>query len=378
MAQSLSIDPVATERDGPSADDRALEHCLMDWFHSRGSALVGFSGGVDSADLACVAVDALGRERVLAVIGRSASYPAEQWERAHEVARTFGIPVLEVLTDEVSDPRYAANPSNRCYFCKTELWDVLTPIARERGFAVVVDGTNADDLSDHRPGARAAAEHDVQSPLAALGFTKTTIRRLSRERAIPTWTQPASPCLSSRIPYGTRVTADRLRQIERAERALRGLGITGDLRVRYHGDLARVELAADALETWTSSAALCAIADAVRDAGFARLAIDARGFRSGSLNVLGGVVAEPLVRARAPLGGDADGLTTALRRSDLECVAESQDRLALVVPASSTTCSRLLASSMRAFVVDTARSHGFTHVAIELPLARDDAAVRRD
>ena len=229
-------------------EDLELERRLETWFVDRGSVLVGFSGGVDSAYLACVAVDALGADRVLAVIGRSASYPAEQWERARQVAAQFAVPVLEVSTDEVNDPRYAANPSNRCYFCKTELWDVLVPIARDRGLKVVVDGTNADDLSDHRPGARAASEHDVRSPLAELGFTKATIRRLSHARGIPTWSQPASPCLSSRIPYGTQVTIDRLRQIERAEAALRAAGVSGDLRVRYHDELARVELAANALE----------------------------------------------------------------------------------------------------------------------------------
>src|SRR5512147_729480 len=148
----------------PTPHDRELEERLTTWLHSHRSVLVGFSGGVDSAYLACVAADALGRERVLAVIGRSASYPAEQWERARSVAAEFDVPVLEVSTDEVNDPRYAANPSNRCYFCKTELWDTLGPIARERGLAVVVDGTNADDTTGHRPGARAATEHGVRSP----------------------------------------------------------------------------------------------------------------------------------------------------------------------------------------------------------------------
>src|SRR5512138_61113 len=165
MTHSLLVETEPGEPT-PTPHDRELEERLTTWLQSHGSVLVGFSGGVDSAYLACVAVHALGRERVLAVIGRSASYPSEQWERARDVARRFDVPVLEVSTDEVNDPRYAANPSNRCYFCKTELWDTLAPIARERGIAVVVDGTNADDLGDHRPGARAAAEHHVRSPLA--------------------------------------------------------------------------------------------------------------------------------------------------------------------------------------------------------------------
>ena len=274
-----------------TSDVAAKETALVAWMRAQGSLLLGFSGGVDSAYLACVANDALPAGRFLAVIGRSASYPGEQWAAARALADRFAIPVHEVDTDELHDPRYAANPTNRCYYCKSELWSRLAPVAVERGLAAVIDGTNADDLHDHRPGAAAAREAGVRSPLAELGFTKAEIRALSRLRDIPTWEQPASPCLSSRLPYGTAVTPERLAMVERAERALRALGIEGDLRVRYHGDLARVELGRDALDAWIAPARQRALARAVRGAGFARVAIDLRGFRSGSLNVLGGVTA---------------------------------------------------------------------------------------
>jgi len=268
----------------PGTTSVAKEAALVAWMREQGSLVVGFSGGVDSTYLACVALDALGPERVLAVIGRSASYPLEQWAKAREVATRFGVPVLELDTDELHDPRYAANPSNRCYFCKTELWSRLIPVARERGFAVVIDGTNADDLGGHRPGKQAAAEQGVESPLALLGFTKDDIRALSQARDIPTWSQPSSPCLASRLPYGTEVTPLRLGKVEAAERALRALGVTGDLRVRYYGETARVELTSDELDRWRMEPDRDAFRRAVTDAGFARVELDLRGFRSGALN----------------------------------------------------------------------------------------------
>jgi len=278
---------MAHDASSPAEKERALAA----WFKAHGRVAIGFSGGVDSAYLAVVARKTLGSDGVLAIIGRSASYPAAQWAAARRVADEFQVPVLELDTEELADPRYAANPSNRCYFCKTELWGKLVPVARTRGFGVVADGTNADDLGDYRPGAKAARENAVLSPLAELGFTKDDIRERSRVHGLPTWQQPSSPCLSSRLPYGTSVTVERLAQVERAEAALRALGVEGDLRVRFHDDLARVELAAGTMAQWLEPERASAMLRAVREAGFERVALDLGGFRSGSLNVLHGVTA---------------------------------------------------------------------------------------
>lgn len=290
--------PAALE---PPHSARAREIELSSWLRSHRSLLLGFSGGVDSAYLACVAVEAVGPERFLAVIGRSASYPAEQWQTARDVAARAGIEVLEVDTHEMDDPRYVANPTNRCYFCKSELWSVLERVRAARGIATIIDGTNADDLSDHRPGKKAATEQGIRSPLAELGFTKSDIRALSRARGIPTWSQPSSPCLSSRLPYGTPVTVARLSAVERAERALRSLGVSGNLRVRHHGTTARVEMDLAELDRWLAAERAAQLREAVRGAGFSTVDIDPRGFRSGSLNVLAGVITDP--GDSAPLSG---------------------------------------------------------------------------
>ena len=269
----------------------AREQALIAWMRQRGRVAIGFSGGVDSAYLAVIAVEALGADNTLAIIGRSASLAGREEDHATRVATTIGIPILEVDTGELSDPRYAANPTNRCYFCKTVLWDTLVPLARGRGFETLIDGTNADDLSDYRPGGKAAKEHGIHSPLAEVGMSKAEIRERTRERGWSWWDRPASPCLASRLPYGIGVTPDRLRQVERAEAGLRDLGIRGNLRVRYHGPLARVELDRDLVPQWREAAAFDRLAQTVRAAGFDLVELDPRGFRSGSLNVLEGVIA---------------------------------------------------------------------------------------
>ncbi len=275
----------------PSGAALAKETALVAWLRGHASVAVGFSGGVDSTYLTAVAADALGPERVVAVIGQSDSLARAQHAAARELAARLGVRVAELATHEMDDPRYAANPSNRCYFCKGELWARVRAWAHGRGIATVVDGTNADDLAGHRPGAAAAREHGVASPLAAAGLSKSEIRQLSRARGLPTWAAPSSPCLASRLPYGTPVTPARLQQVERAEQALRALGLAGDLRVRHHGELARVELARTEMGRWLTPAGMREIRRAVCTAGFARVALDLRGFRSGSLNVLEGVTA---------------------------------------------------------------------------------------
>ena len=245
------------------------------------SVLVGYSGGVDSALVAVVARRILGPDRSLAAIGVSPSLAREQYERAHEVAGRFDLNLVEVATDELNDPRYTANPRDRCYFCKHELWSKLGGLALERGMAVVADGTNADDLNDHRPGLKAAREFVIRSPLSEAGYTKEDVRREARALGIPRWDAPAAPCLSSRVLYGLEVNPRRLRQVEQGEAFIRGLGISGDLRVRHRGDEARIEVAPSQFAAVRSERDT--IAARFTDLGFAKVALDLAGYRRGSL-----------------------------------------------------------------------------------------------
>jgi uncharacterized protein len=249
-----------------------------------GRVMLGYSGGVDSALLAVVGRQALGPERFLAVIGRSASYPEVQWRAAVALARRFDVPLLEVETRELDDPRYVANPTNRCYFCKSELWGRLAALAERRGFDTIIDGTNADDLGEHRPGLGAAAEHRIRSPLAELGWTKAAIRQTSRQLGLPDWDAPAAPCLSSRLVYGLEVTPQRLQQIEAGESFLRSVGVTGDLRVRHHGARARLEVAADQRDRLR--ARWPAVEEFFGRIGFLSVELDPAGYRRGGLLAL--------------------------------------------------------------------------------------------
>ncbi len=246
-----------------------------------GRVLLGYSGGVDSAVLAVAGRRALGPERFLAVIGRSPSYPVAQYASARAIARQFDIPLLEIDTRELDDPRYRANAPDRCYHCKTELWARLGTIAESGRFDTIIDGTNAEDTGEHRPGLRAAEERHVRSPLAELGWTKAMVRAVAKHLGLPTWEAPASPCLSSRVQYGLEVTPERLRQVEAAEAFIRTVGVSGDLRVRHRGDEASIEVTVQMHSTvearWEE------ITCALQQLGFLRVGLDPRGYRRGAL-----------------------------------------------------------------------------------------------
>ncbi len=258
-------------------DLEVLERHLL----TMGRVMLGYSGGVDSALLAVAGARALGPRRFLAVIGRSASYPEAQWQTALEVAQRFGVPLLELETHELDDPRYLRNAPDRCYFCKSELWTRLRELASAQGFDAVIDGTNADDLGEHRPGLAAGTERDIRSPLAELGWDKARIRSASRELGLPTWDAPAAPCLSSRVRYGLEITPERLRQVEEGEAFLRSLGVVGDLRVRHLGASARLEVVPDQLEQvrerWAD------VRDHFERLGFTSVELDPEGYRRGRM-----------------------------------------------------------------------------------------------
>jgi pyridinium-3,5-biscarboxylic acid mononucleotide sulfurtransferase len=248
-------------------------------------ALVAFSGGVDSAFVLAVAREVLG-DRAVALTAHSPSVPQAERSEARALAQRLAVRHLEVDSHEMDDPRYVANGSDRCYYCKSELYRVCDEVARREGLAAILDGFNADDRRDHRPGHRAAEERAVRSPLAEAGLGKDEVRAWSQAYGLPTWDKPQMACLASRLPYGTSVTAERLTQVERAEAALRAVGLR-QFRVRYHGDIGRVEVAAEEMDV--AFARRAEVVAAVRGAGFKVAALDLEPFRSGRMNEIAGV-----------------------------------------------------------------------------------------
>ncbi len=258
---------------------------------SYGSALVAYSGGVDSSFVLKIASDVLGQNAV-GLTALSPALPPEEEQEAASLASLIGARHVTVRSEELANPDYARNPSNRCYFCKTELYDICEEKRSQLGLSVICDGFNADDLKDYRPGHQAAKEHQVKSPLAQVGFTKSEIRAWSFNLGLPTWDKPQMACLASRIPYGVGVTQDRLEQIGGAESDLRQLGFR-NFRVRYHGDIARLEVGEEEYRRFESPELRRQTAQALKARGFTFVALDLEPFRSGRMNEAAGHAPQP-------------------------------------------------------------------------------------
>jgi uncharacterized protein len=262
----------------PQKKEQELIRILKD----MGSCIVAFSGGVDSAYLAFIANRELG-DSALAVTAESPSYPSYQRNIALGLVRNYGFRHEIIDSGEMEDANYTANPSNRCYFCKHDLYSKLQAMASQRGFRYVVDGNNLDDTGDYRPGRQAGTELEIRSPLIEAGLHKSEIRELSRQHGLPTWDQPASACLSSRIPYGSEVTIEKLRMIDRGEDVLRKMGFR-QCRVRHHGDIARIEISREEIVKAFSTEIFDSLSREFKRIGFQFVALDLDGYRSGALN----------------------------------------------------------------------------------------------
>lgn len=268
------------------ADETILDGKLLllqQRLRELGRILIAYSGGVDSTFLLKAAVDTLGRDNVLAVISTGPVLPRAELDLARQLAQQIGANLLEVETSEMDNPKFRANPIDRCFHCKSILFEHLEPIAAQHNMRAILTGLNADDLGDYRPGIQAARKHGVHEPMAAAGLTKAEIRTLSRRYGLPTADKPASPCLASRIPYGEPVTQEKLRQIEQGESFLRGLGLA-DCRVRHHGNLARLEIPSGRVAEFAQPEVREKIVKRFKELGFTFIALDLQGFRSGGLN----------------------------------------------------------------------------------------------
>jgi uncharacterized protein len=258
------------------------EERLREIFRELDSVIVAYSGGVDSSYVAYVANAELG-PRAVCITGQSASLPEYQRAEIDSVVQKFGFQHEVIQTEELENPGYSANNPDRCFFCKDELYTKLESVARTRGVKCIVDGSTVDDLGDYRPGRRAASQHAVRSPLIEAGLTKSEVRELSRRATLPTWDKPASPCLSSRIAYGTTVTIERLGKVDRGEEILREFGFR-EFRVRHHDQLVRIEIAPAEMDRVLRKDLVAELARRFRELGFKYVTLDLEGFRSGSMN----------------------------------------------------------------------------------------------